>query len=93
NSLDQLETHIDDNTAAVFIEFIQGSGGLSVADPEWVSKISELQGKYNFLIIADEVQSGLGRTGKFFSYEHFDVKPDIVTIAKGLQLIIHLSLV
>ncbi|MFA7325623.1 MAG: acetylornithine/succinylornithine family transaminase [Candidatus Kapaibacterium sp.] len=84
NSVEQLENLIDGNTAAVFIEFIQGSGGLTVADPEWVSKITELQEKYNFLIIADEVQSGLGRTGKFFSYEHFDVKPDIVTIAKGL---------
>ena len=84
NSVTDLETKIDENTAAVFIEFIQGSGGLTVADPEWVSKISELQEKFNFLIIADEVQSGLGRTGKFFSFEHFDVKPDIVTIAKGL---------
>ncbi|PKL80309.1 MAG: aspartate aminotransferase family protein [Ignavibacteriae bacterium HGW-Ignavibacteriae-4] len=84
NSVEQLENLIDGNTAAVFIEFIQGSGGLTVADPEWVSKITELQEKYNFLVIADEVQSGLGRTGKFFSYEHFDVKPDIVTIAKGL---------
>jgi len=84
NSISALENNIDYNTAAVFIEFIQGSGGLSVADPEWVSKISELQEKYNFLIVADEVQSGLGRTGKFFSFEHFDIKPDIVTIAKGL---------
>ena len=84
NSVENLETQIDENTAAIFIEFIQGSGGLTVADPEWVTKISELQEKYNFLIIADEVQSGLGRTGKFFSYEHFDVKPDIVTLAKGL---------
>lgn len=84
NSVNHLETKIDEDTAAVFIEFIQGSGGLTVADPEWVTKISELQEKYNFLIIADEVQSGLGRTGKFFSFEHFDVKPDIVTIAKGL---------
>lgn len=84
NSIKDLQTKIDENTAAVFIEFIQGSGGLTVADPEWVTKITELQEKFNFLIIADEVQSGLGRTGKFFSFEHFDVKPDIVTIAKGL---------
>lgn len=84
NSIADLEAHIDDDTSAVFIEFIQGSGGLTVAEPEWVNKISELQEKYNFLIIADEVQSGLGRTGKFFSFEHFDIKPDIVTLAKGL---------
>lgn len=84
NSIKDLETRINYDTAAVFIEFIQGSGGLTVADPEWVSKLSELQEKLNFLIIADEVQSGLGRTGKFFSFEHFDIKPDIVTIAKGL---------
>lgn len=84
NNIKDLEARINDDTAALFIEFIQGSGGLTVADPEWVSKISELQEKYNFLIIADEVQSGLGRTGKFFSFEHFDIVPDIVTIAKGL---------
>lgn len=84
NDIADLESRIDENTAAVFIEFIQGSGGLTVADPEWVTKISELQQKFNFLVIADEVQSGLGRTGKFFSFEHFDISPDIVTIAKGL---------
>lgn len=84
NSISALEAGINDETAALFIEFIQGSGGLTVADPEWVSKIKELQKEFNFLIIADEVQSGLGRTGKFFSFEHFDINPDIVTIAKGL---------
>ncbi|MCB0702448.1 MAG: acetylornithine/succinylornithine family transaminase [Candidatus Kapaibacterium sp.] len=84
NSIEELQSNLDSNTAAVFIEFIQGSGGLNVADPQWISKITELQEKYNFLIIADEVQSGLGRTGKFFSFEHYDIQPDIVTIAKGL---------
>jgi len=84
NSIEALENGIDDSVAAVMIEFIQGSGGLTVANPEWVAKLIELRDKYNFLIIADEVQSGLGRTGKFFSFEYFDIKPDIVTIAKGL---------
>lgn len=84
NSLEDLETGIDESVAAVMIEFLQGSGGLTVANQDWVAKLVELREKYNFLIIADEVQSGLGRTGKFFSFEHFDIEPDIVTIAKGL---------
>lgn len=84
NDIIQLESEIDENTSAVFIEFIQGSGGLTVADPEWIYKLNQLKEKYDFLLIADEVQSGLGRTGKFCSFEHYDIKPDIVTIAKGL---------
>lgn len=84
NNLDELEEKINNQTAAVFLEFLQGSGGLSLADSQWISKLSELKEKYNFLIIADEVQSGLGRTGKFFSFEHYEVTPDVVTIAKGL---------
>jgi predicted acetylornithine/succinylornithine family transaminase len=84
NSLEDLETGIDESVAAVMIEFLQGSGGLTVANPDWVAKLVELREKYNFLIIADEVQSGLGRTGKFFSFELFNIEPDIVTIAKGL---------
>lgn len=84
NNINDLEAKVDNNTSAVFLEFLQGSGGLSLADKEWVAKIKELQAKYNFLIIADEVQSGMGRTGKFFCYEHFDIKPDVTTLAKGL---------
>lgn len=84
NSIEELESEIDATVAAVMIEFLQGSGGLTVANPEWVLRLNELREKYNFLIIADEVQSGLGRTGKFFSFEYFGIEPDIVTIAKGL---------
>jgi predicted acetylornithine/succinylornithine family transaminase len=84
NNINELEEKLNNQTAAVFLEFLQGSGGLSMADAEWVAKLKELQEKYNFLIIADEVQSGMGRTGKFFSFEYFDIEPDVVTLAKGL---------
>lgn len=71
-------------TCAVVLEFLQGEGGIVFADPDFVNTMLELQEQYDFLIIADEVQAGTGRTGKFFGFDHFLVKPDIVTLAKGI---------
>lgn len=84
NNISDLENRIDNNTGSVFLEIIQGEGGLTVSSQDWINKLIELQEKYNFLIVADEVQSGLGRSGKYFAYEHFNLKPNIVTVAKGL---------
>jgi len=70
--------------AAVFVECVLGSGGLSVVDPELIELINFYKSKKNYLIVADEVQAGLGRTGKFFAFQNFDLKPDIVTVAKSL---------
>lgn len=70
--------------AAVFVECIHGSGGVNVIDAELVELINEYKNKKNYLIVADEVQAGLGRTGEFFAFQNFSLKPDIVTVAKSL---------
>ncbi len=70
--------------AAIMIEIIQGEGGVCVLSDEFIETIKELTSKYDIPLIVDEVQTGNGRTGKFFSYMHFNLKPDIVTTAKGL---------
>ncbi|MBO7390402.1 MAG: aspartate aminotransferase family protein [Clostridia bacterium] len=79
-----LEKAVDDKTAAVMVEFIQGEGGVNVMPASFVKKIFALKEKYDFLVIADEVQTGNGRTGKYFAYQQFGVLPDVVTTAKGL---------
>lgn len=84
NNLDELEKNIDANTAAVFLEFIQGEGGIVSPTVQFVSKLEELRNKFGFLLVADEIQCGVGRTGKFFGFEHFSVSPDIVLMAKGI---------
>ena len=84
NDFETLSALVDDKTCAVMLEFVQGEGGVNVADPLFVKKLFELKEKMDFLVIADEVQTGNGRTGKYFAYEHYDVLPDLVTTAKGL---------
>jgi predicted acetylornithine/succinylornithine family transaminase len=84
NNIQALEENIDERTAGVFLEFLQGEGGIVSAKKEFVEKIVELKQKYGFLIIADEVQTCSGRTGKYLCFMHHDVKPDVVTLAKGI---------
>jgi predicted acetylornithine/succinylornithine family transaminase len=84
NDIDQLRHNVNEETLALMLEFIQGEGGISQVKPEFVKTIEELRAKYGFLVIADEIQSGIGRTGKFFAYEHYGIMPDIITSAKGL---------
>jgi len=84
DSENELEGNINDKTSAVFVECIQGEGGINIASSSFIRKLTELKQKYGFLIAADEIQSGIGRTGKFFAYEHFGLEPDIVLIAKGM---------
>lgn len=84
NNIEQLENKIDRQVAAVYLEFIQGEGGVRIASEEFVAKLRMLKDKFNFILIADEVQSGIGRTGKPFAYNHFDVFPDIAIVAKAI---------
>jgi acetylornithine/N-succinyldiaminopimelate aminotransferase len=84
NDLDDLEAKVSDKTAAVFLEFVQGEGGVFPASEAFVRKLDELSKKHNFLVIADEIQTGCGRTGKFFSYMYYDFVPDVVCSAKPL---------
>lgn len=73
-----------DKVAAVLLEPIQGEGGYIVPPDSFIPGLRQLCNKYGILLIADEVQSGIGRTGKWFAVEHWDVEPDIVTMAKGI---------
>ena len=71
-------------TAAVMLETIQGEGGVYTPENDYLKKVRALCDKYHALLIFDEIQAGIGRSGKFFAYEKYGVKPDIVTLAKGL---------
>ncbi|OJX60981.1 MAG: hypothetical protein BGO89_05110 [Candidatus Kapaibacterium thiocyanatum] len=84
NDVDALESRVDEHTAAVILEFVQGEGGVTEATSEFVEAIWRLKERYGFMVIADEVQAGIGRTGTFFSFERYGVRPDIVTVAKAM---------
>ncbi len=83
---EQIMVHLvsPDEVAALLVEPVQGEGGYIVPPPQFLQRLRELTTKHGILLIADEVQSGMGRTGKMFACEHFDVDVDIVTIAKGI---------
>ena len=84
NDLDAVRDAIDASTAAVMIELIQAEGGVWVADGDYVRGLRDLCDEHGLLLILDEVQTGIGRTGKLFAYEHFGVTPDLMALAKGL---------
>jgi predicted acetylornithine/succinylornithine family transaminase len=84
NDVKALEAAFTDEVAAVLVEPIQGEGGINVASPEFLRAIRRLCDQKGAVMILDEVQTGMGRTGKWFGYQHFDVEPDIITMAKAL---------
>ena len=84
NDLGALEKGIDDATCAVMLEPLQGEGGINAASKEYLQGAAELCKEKGVLLILDEIQCGMGRTGRLFAHEHYDVKPDIVTLAKAL---------
>ncbi|MBI6530721.1 aspartate aminotransferase family protein [Proteus vulgaris] len=84
NDLDAVKAVIDDHTCAVVLEPVQGEGGVTAATPEFMRGLRELCDKHQALLVLDEVQTGMGRTGKLFAYMNYDVTPDIITTAKAL---------
>jgi acetylornithine/N-succinyldiaminopimelate aminotransferase len=84
NDVGALEAAINGKTCAVMLEPIQGEGGVNVPSDDYLGKVRELCDKHGLLLILDEVQTGMGRTGKLFAYEHYNITPDIMTLAKGL---------
>lgn len=84
NDENALESYFHDGIAAVILEGIQGVGGIHEATSSFLQKIQELCEKHNSLLILDEVQSGFGRTGDFFAFQHHGLQPDIISIAKGM---------
>ncbi|OGF57825.1 MAG: acetylornithine aminotransferase [Candidatus Firestonebacteria bacterium RifOxyC12_full_39_7] len=81
---DSLKNLVSEQTCAVLLEPIQGEGGVKVPSVEYLKKVRELCDEKNIVLILDEIQSGIGRTGNFFAYEGFGIRPDIVTLAKGI---------
>ena len=84
DDISALENAVNENTAGIMIELIQGESGVNPVSREFAEKAAELCGKNDIALIVDEVQTGIGRTGKLFAYELYDLEPDIVTMAKGL---------
>ncbi|VBB04881.1 aminotransferase class-iii [Lucifera butyrica] len=84
NDIAALQAVMSAKTCAVMLEPIQGEGGIHVPDPGYLGQVRQLCDQYGALLIFDEIQSGMGRTGKMFAYEHENVVPDIATLAKGL---------
>lgn len=84
NDCNALKDMITDDVCAIMFECIQGEGGVNNLDDEFIKTINQIAKDNDILMIVDEVQTGNGRTGKYFSYEHFNISPDIVTTAKGM---------
>ena len=84
NDISALRSKIGPSTCAVLIEPIQGEGGVRCPDPEYLKAVRQACDEAGILLIFDEIQTGIGRTGKLFAYEHFGIAPDIMTLAKAL---------
>lgn len=84
NDLEAVKNAINSKTVAIMLELIQGEGGINVADKDFVVGLRKLCDEKNLLLIVDEVQTGIGRTGKLFCYQHYGITPDILTSAKAL---------
>ncbi len=82
--LEGVETLIDDETCAIMIEPVQGEGGVRIPDVEFLQGLRNLCDAHGLLLVFDEVQTGMGRTGEWFGYQQFGVQPDVLTMAKGL---------
>jgi acetylornithine aminotransferase (EC 2.6.1.11) len=84
NDINSVKKTLKKETAGIMLEVVQGEGGINEAEGEFLAKVEKLCRREGLLFIVDEVQTGLGRTGKFYGYQHFGIKPDIITLAKGL---------
>ncbi len=84
NNIESVKACLSDNTAAIILETIQGEGGIYNAEPEFLAEIRKICDERDIVMILDEVQCGMGRTGTMYAYEQYGIKPDIVTTAKAL---------
>ena len=84
NDVGELKRKFDSTICAIGLEVVQGEGGIRQLSPEFLRSARSLASKHHALLIADEIQSGLGRTGEYFAYQHYGIRPDIVTVAKPL---------
>ncbi|KAA3614693.1 MAG: acetylornithine/succinylornithine family transaminase [Calditrichaeota bacterium] len=84
NNFEKLKDKINDQTAAILLEAVQGEGGVNLGQKEYFRRVRQLCDEKNILLIIDEVQTGFCRTGRMFAFEHFDIKPDMICLAKAI---------
>ena len=84
NDAEAVKKAINEKTCAIMLEPVQGEGGVHVADKEYIQELRKICDENNILLIFDEIQTGIGRTGKMYAYEHYGIEPDIMTLAKGI---------
>jgi acetylornithine/N-succinyldiaminopimelate aminotransferase len=84
NDIQSVKDAINEKTCAILIEAVQGEGGVLPGDPQFLAEVGRICKQHDLLLMIDEVQTGMGRTGKLFAYEHYDIEPDVITLAKGL---------
>lgn len=84
NDIGALKQKLSPSTCAILMEPVQGEGGIRCADPQYLREVRDICNETGTLLIFDEIQTGIGRTGKLFAYQHFDIQPDIMTLAKAL---------
>ncbi len=84
NNLESVKAHITPRTVAVMLELVQAEGGVVPASPEFVSALADLCRERDLLLLLDEIQTGIGRTGRMFAYQHYGITPDALSLAKGL---------
>lgn len=84
DDMNALKNAVNKNTCAVMLELIQGEGGVNILDKDYVQSLVKFCNENDILVIVDEVQTGIGRTGKLFAFENYEILPDLVTVAKGL---------
>lgn len=84
NDYEALDQLVSEKTCAVLLELVQGEGGVVPAEQSWIKKIAEQCKENDILLMIDEIQTGVGRTGTLFAYEHYGIEPDVISIAKGL---------
>ncbi|MCZ6707181.1 MAG: acetylornithine transaminase [Chloroflexi bacterium] len=84
DDIDALRAAVTDQTCAIMLETVQGEGGVNVPDPAYLPAVRALCDELNLLLVLDEIQTGMGRTGKLFGFQHYDFRPDVMTLAKGL---------
>ncbi|MBI5756462.1 MAG: aspartate aminotransferase family protein [Nitrospirae bacterium] len=84
NDIEAVEKGVTDKTAAIMVEPIQGEGGVNIPDKDYLRRLREICDSHGILLVLDEVQTGIGRTGRLFAYQYSGIEPDIMTLAKGL---------
>src|SRR3989344_5558079 len=84
NDISAVKTAVDDRTIAIMLELVQGEGGINIAGKEYIRQIRELCAEKDILLILDEVQTGMGRTGEIFGFKHYGIEPDLMILAKAL---------